>query len=67
MIRHPDRTAEQKHGVAHPEPTRGNPLDVSPRREHRHRGESRMTADRRWRFTDAVTAARQLSAGNAGG
>jgi hypothetical protein len=41
-------------------------FDAVQRRDHRHRGEPpRATVDRRWRFTDAIAAARQLSTGSA--
>jgi hypothetical protein len=69
MNRNPERAPDQPRGAAHPESSPHTPQDhPAARHGQRHRLEPpRMTVDRRWRFGDAVTAARQLSTGNAGG
>ncbi len=56
----PQRTARQ-------DAARVSAVEAAAQRRGRRHGTepSAVTAGRRWRFTDAVTAARQLSAGGA--
>ncbi len=63
----PNQAPESSHRVTRQETARTDAVGAAAlRRERRPRGEPPRTAvDRRWRFTDAVAAARQLGAGDA--
>jgi hypothetical protein len=52
--------------AAKPRQAQSRPGDAAQRHHHRRVAEpARAAVERRWRFTDAVAAARQLSAGDA--
>ena len=67
MTRTPDQVPDSSGRARIQDAARAEALEAAAqRRAHRHRGEPpRAVVDRRWRFTDAVAAARQLGSGGA--
>ncbi len=67
MSRPPDQAPEPTDGATHLGALRAtSPDPARRRRDHRRRGEPpRAAVERRWRFADAVAAARQLGSSGA--